>query len=124
MTNRNPLSPAGKLTVAALVVAGAGIVIQIVAGVDFPTIPPGLIILLVAAGLVAFGPWRWAPIVGAAVGLSQVIGLFLADQADRLFDSSPLGGAVGLWIQLLAVIVALFAGIVATTQNYRDRTRS
>lgn len=116
MNDQTPLSSPAKLTVAGLIAAAAGIMIQIISGVDFPTIPPGLIILLVAAGLVAFGRWRWTPLVGAVVGLLQLLGLFLADQADRLLDPSPLGGAVGLWIQLLGVIVA-FAGIVATVRR-------
>jgi hypothetical protein len=29
---------------------------------------------------------------------------------------------IGAWIQFLAVIVAVVAGIVATVQNYRSRT--
>lgn len=124
MNNRSSLSPASKLTVVALLIAAAGIVIQIVAGIDFPTIPPGLIILLVAAGLVAFGRWWWTPIVGTVVGLSQFIGLFLAEQGERLLDPGPLGGFVGIWVQLLAVSVAIVAGITATIQNNRHRTRS
>ena len=36
MEERLPLSLAGKLTVAGLVVAAAGVVIQIISGVDFP----------------------------------------------------------------------------------------
>ncbi len=119
MNNRTTTSPARNLTIIALVAAAAGIVIQIVAGIDFPTIPPGLIILLIAAAIVAFAPWRWAPLVGAAAALSQVIGLFAAGQAERLNDSSPLGGTVGLWIQLVGVSVALIAGIVATARNER-----
>jgi hypothetical protein len=119
MNNRTTTSPARTLTITALVVAAAGIVIQIGAGIDFPTIPPGLIILLTAAAIVAFAPWRWTPLVGAAVGLSLVIGLFAADQAERLNDSSPLGGTVGLWIQVVGVSAALIAGIVTTVQNYR-----
>ena len=119
MNRQRRLSPAVKRTVAALLVAAVGIVIQIVAGIDFPTVPPGLIILLVAAGLVAFGPWRWTGLFGAVVGLSQFVGLFLAGEADRLVDPSPFGGLVGLWIQWLAVMVAMVAGIVATTENYR-----
>jgi hypothetical protein len=47
---------AAKLQVAGLVVAAAGIVIQIASGADYPTVPPGLIILLAAAVLVALGP--------------------------------------------------------------------
>lgn len=122
MTNRNPLSVAGKLTVAGLVGAAAGIVIQIVSGIDFPTIPPGLIITLVPAALTTFGRWRWAPILGTLVGVSLFVGLFLSGEADRLFELDPFGGLVGLWLMVVAEIVMIVAGIAATMQNYRDRT--
>lgn len=117
MTIPTTRTPARNLTAIALVLAAAGIVTQIVAGIDFPTIPPGLIILLTAAVIVAFVPWRWAPLIGAVIGLSQIIGLFAADQAERLNDASPLGGTVGLWVQLVGVSVALVVGIVATIRT-------
>jgi hypothetical protein len=122
MNHRKSLSPASKLTVAVLLVAAAGFVIQIVSGVDVPTVPPGLVILLVAAGLVAFLPWRWIPVVGAAVGLFLLVGFFASGAVGSLLDPSRLGVLVGAWVQFLAVIVAVVAGIVATVQNYRGRT--
>ncbi len=122
MNHRKSLSPASKLTVAALLVAAAGFVIQIVSGVDVPTVPPGLVILLVAAGLVAFLPWRWIPVVGAAVGLFLLVGFFASGAVSSLLDPSRLGVFVGAWIQFLAVIAAVVTGIVATVQNYRGRT--
>ena len=122
MTQRSSFSLASKLTVAALLVAAAGIVIQIISGVDFPTVPPGLIILLVAAGLVAFGPWRWTPVVGTVLGLWLLIGFSLSGEAGRLLDAGQFGGFVGLWIQFLAVIVSVVAGTVATIQNYRTNS--
>ena len=122
MNHRKSLSPASKLTVAALLVAAAGFVIQIVSGVDVPTVPPGLVILLVAAGLVAFLPWRWIPVVGAAVGLFLLVGFFASGAVSSLLDPSRLGVFVGAWIQFLAVIAVVVTGIVATVQNYRGRT--
>ncbi len=122
MNQRNPLSLAGKLTVAALLAAAAGFVIQIVSGVDVPTVPPGLVILLAAAGLIAFLPWRWIPAVGAVVGLFLLVGFFLSGAVGSLLEPSQLGVFVGAWIQFLAVIVAVVAGIAATIQNYRTRT--
>ena len=122
MNHRKSLSPASKLTVAALLVAAAGFVIQIVSGVDVPTIPPGLVILLVVAGLVAFLPWRWVPAVGAAVGLFLLVGFFASGAVGNLLDPSRLGVLIGAWVQFLAVIAAVVTGIVATVQNYRGRT--
>jgi hypothetical protein len=121
MKQRSSLSLAGKLTVAALLVAAAGIVIQIVSGVDFPTVPPGLIILLVAAGLVAFGPWRWIPAVGASVGLLLLVGFFASGTAGRLLDPIQFGRFVGVWVLFLAVIVAVIVGTTATIQNFQTR---
>jgi hypothetical protein len=122
MTMDKPLkAPLVRLTVIALLVAAAGIVMQILSGADYPVVPPGIIILLVAAGLVWFGPWRWTPIVGALAALSQFIGLFAAGQAPRLFALDPLGDSVGLWIQLLAVTVAVVAGVAAVVRDDRGR---
>jgi hypothetical protein len=41
MSRSRSLSAAGKLTVAGLVVAAAGIVIQIASGAEYPTVPQG-----------------------------------------------------------------------------------
>ena len=122
MNKRSSLPPASKLTVVALLVAAAGFVIQIISGVDVPTVPPGLVIMLVAASLVAYLPWRWIPVVGAAVGLFLLVGFFASGAVGNLLDPSRLGVSIGAWVQFLAVIVAVVAGIVATVQNYRGRT--
>jgi hypothetical protein len=122
MNQRSSLPTASKLTVTALLVAATGFVIQIVSGVDVPTVPPGLVIMLVAAGLVAFLPWRWIPVVGAAVGLFLLVGFFASGAVGSLLDLSRLGVFIGAWIQFLAVIVVVVAGIVAALQNYRIRT--
>ena len=122
MNKRSPLSPAGKVTVVALLVAAAGFAIQIVSGVDVPTVPPGLVIMLVAAALVAFGPWRWTPVVGVVVGLFLLVGFFASGSVGSLLAPDRSGVFVGAWVQFLAVIVTVVAGIVAAVQNYRDRT--
>jgi hypothetical protein len=123
MSRSRSLSAAGKLTVAGLVVAAAGIVIQIASGAEYPTVPPGLIILLVAAGLVAPGArWRWTPLVGVVVALFLLVGGALAPQArEQLGDPGAVGVFVGTVIQLLALVVALIAGVAATRQSYRTR---
>jgi hypothetical protein len=119
MKQRSLLIRASQLTVAALLVAAAGFVMQIVAGVDVPTVPPGLVILLVAAALVTFAPWRWMPVVGVVVGLFLLVGFFASGAVGSLLEPSELGVFLGAWVQFLAVIVAVVAGIVAVSQNYR-----
>jgi hypothetical protein len=53
-------------------------VILDVSGIPFPRIPPGLVILLAAAALVAFAPWWWIPAVGAVVGLFLTVGFVVS----------------------------------------------
>jgi len=99
-----------------LVVAAAGIVILDASGIAFPRIPPGLIILLVTAALVGFAPWRRTPVVGALVGLFLTIG-FLASGLEYLVDGGRPGVMVGAWVELLGVLTALVAGVLATMRH-------
>jgi hypothetical protein len=122
MNQRSSLSSSGKVTVAALLVAALGFAIQIFSGVEVPTVPLGLVILLVAAGLVALSPWRWAPAIGIVVGLFMFVGFFASGAVSNLFDPSRFGVLVGAWIQFLAVIAVIVAGGVATTRNYGTRS--
>ena len=122
MNKRSPLSSAVKATVAALLVAALGFAVQIVSGLEVPTVPPGLVILLAAAVLVAAVPWRWIPLVGAAVGLFLLVGFFASGSVGSLLDPGRLGVLGGAWVQFLALIVTVVAGIVAAMQNYRGRT--
>jgi hypothetical protein len=124
MKRPSSLSSASKLTVAALLVAALGFAIQIVSGIDVPTVPPGLVILVVAATVVALLPWRWVPVVGAFAGLFLFVGFFASGALGNLLDPSRFGVLVGAWIQFLALIVAVAGGLVATIQNYRKRLRT
>lgn len=121
MNKQTPLSVASKLTAVVLVAGAAGVVIQIVSGVDFPTIPPVFFILLIPAGLIVFGRWRWTPAIAVLAGLFLTIGLFLSGESVRLLDLGQFGAFIGLWLQFLASFVTVVAGIVATIQNFRAR---
>ena len=128
-TSKRPtLSAAGKLNVIGMVAAAAGIIMQIASGSDlYPTIPPGPIILLAGAALVALGPWRWTPVVGVVVPLFLLIGAVIAAVAsgefvDQLTDPGEVGIFAGDVLQLLGVITALVAGLVALRQSSRTRT--
>jgi small-conductance mechanosensitive channel len=125
---RPTLSAAGKLNVTGMVVAAAGIIIQIASGSDlYPTIPPGPIVLLAGAALVALGPWRWTPVVGVVVPLFLLVGAAIAavvsgEFVDQLTDPGEVGIFAGDVLQLLGMITALVAGIVALGQSSRTRT--
>jgi hypothetical protein len=118
------MSPAIKfcgaraLTTIALVVAGIGFVIQVAAGVtDTPTIPPGLVAIVVAAGLVAFVPARQAPLAGTAAGMFNLAAFVAVDATDRLFEADPQVALVAVWCMVVALVVASIAGILATIQG-------
>jgi hypothetical protein len=108
------LSLPARTEAAALTVAAVGIIIQIIGGVNYPAVPPGLIILLAAAALVAFLPWRWAPVIGVLAGAFMVIGAIAAANAryDLTHPGHP-GAFIGTWIQLIAVVVAVVTGVRA-----------
>jgi hypothetical protein len=82
MSRRYPLSTAAKVNVAGLAVAAVGILLKYFSGVEgFPTVPPGPFILLGAAALVAWGPWRWTAAVGV---LAPLLGLVLGAMSTVL----------------------------------------
>jgi hypothetical protein len=114
------LSTAAKVNATAMLVAIAAIIWQIAAGVDYPTVPPGPIILGVAVAVVVFVRASWARVVGIVVPLFLAVGGTIAtiandDNAIRHpGDGSPFAATV---LQLAAVAVALVAGALA----FRDR---
>jgi hypothetical protein len=118
MTPKIQHTPVAMLNAVGLVVAAAGIMIQYVSGVDYPTIPPGPIILLAAAGMVAFGSWRRAPVAGLVAAAFVSIGGVVATIAGNGFNStlgdpSELGGFLGALVQIAGLVIALPSGVVA-----------
>jgi predicted branched-subunit amino acid permease len=89
----------GKLTVVALVVAAAGFIAQMIAGVtDTPTIPPGLVAIVAAATLVAFTSLPWAPLAAVVAGVFNLLplrssGLSIGSQTQRLSLASLAHGS-------------------------------
>lgn len=115
-------SPAARL----LVVAAAGMLIQYAAGVDYPTIPPGPIIALAAAAVVAFGPWRRAPVVGLVAAVFISLGGVIATIAGngftpQLSDPGAVGGFVGTLVQIAGLVIAVAAGVVAVRPSVGSR---
>src|SRR5215813_11602103 len=112
------------LTVPSLVVAAGGVVSQIVSGADYPPIPPVFFILLITAGLIAFGRWQWTPTVAVLAGLFLTFGLFVSGESPCLFNWSQRCDSVALWVQMVAVLVAAVAGMMAMVYNYQTPRRS
>jgi hypothetical protein len=108
-------------TVAGLLVGAAGIGILWAAGVDFPIYPPpGIVILLAGALFVALGRWRWTPGVGAFLGLFVTVGFLISPTGrTNLVGEAGTSVAIGQAIQVVGVVTALIAGVIATRANYR-----
>jgi hypothetical protein len=109
------LDKPARVQAAALAAAGAGIVIQIIAGVNYPAVPPGLVILLAVAAVVGFVPWRWTPMIGVVCAGFLFIGGFAAAQGryDLSHPGTHPGAFAGTLLQMVAMGVAVVAGIVA-----------
>jgi hypothetical protein len=124
------LSTPAKVNVAGMVVAAAGITIEYFSGVEgFPTVPPGPFILVGAAALVAWGPWRWTAVVAVlAPLLSLVLGTLSTvlnwGTTAPLSDPGETAGFAGAVIQFVGLIVALGAGIVVALHPSQTRTRA
>jgi hypothetical protein len=120
MSVRRRLSGPRAATVAGLVAGALGIGILWASGVEFPIYPPpGMIILVAGALFVGLAPWRWAPVVGVLIGLFLVVGFLASGGPPNLVGRDGAGVAVGTWIQMVGVVVALIAGVLATRAGYR-----
>lgn len=111
-------STAHRWTLAGLFLAAAGIAILYVSGGDMPMVPPGFVILLVAAYLVAKGPWRWTPIAALVAALAEAGGFFGSGSAARLFELGQFGPLAGTWIRLVGIVLALVASTIAIKLAY------
>jgi hypothetical protein len=115
------------VTIAGLVVGAVGIAILWASGVEFPVYPPpGIIILVAGAVFVALARWAWAPAVGAFLGLFVAIGFLISPTGmSNLTGDAGTSVAIGQAIQVIGVLMALIAGVVATRANYvkPDRAR-
>jgi hypothetical protein len=109
-----------KLTIAAMIVGAVGIGILWAAGVPFPFFPPpGSLILLAGALFVGLAKFRWAPAVGAAIGLFITVGFLVSSTGiDNLTGVYGTNIAIGTVVQVLGVASAFVAGTLATARNY------
>ena len=71
--------------------------------------------------LIALARRWWTPLFAVVAGLFLTFGLFAAGQAGRLTNPSvSLGDSIGLWVQMVAVLVAIVGGTLATRSNLRQ----
>ncbi len=113
------MSTPRRINIGALLVAAAGVFVIFLSAPDlFPAVPPGVIILAVAAALVAFVPGRWTPIVGVLIALMITIGgIASGNTIDILNGEENPGAILGTVIQYPALITAIATGVMATTRR-------
>jgi hypothetical protein len=105
-----------------LVTGALGIAILWASGVEFPIYPPpGIVILLAGAIFVGLASWPWAPAVGAFMGLFVTVGFVVSGGPPNLFGRDGTSVLIGTWIQMMGVLTALIAGVIATRANYRKQ---
>jgi hypothetical protein len=118
--NLRSLSTAAKVNVAAMVIAIVAIVIQIAAGVDYPAIPPGPIILAVTVVLVVFTSMRWVAVVAVVVPLFLAVGgtvASIADDDSALRHPEDVVAFAATVVQMAALVVAVVTGGRALRQQ-------
>ncbi|MGH8945756.1 MAG: hypothetical protein ACRDVL_06390 [Acidimicrobiia bacterium] len=84
-------------------------------GVEFPFYPPpGIIILLAGALFVGLAPCRWASGVGAFLGLFVTVS---PTGISNLAGEAGTNVTICQGIQVIGVVTALLAGVIATRSN-------
>ncbi|MGW0731953.1 hypothetical protein [Streptomyces sp. NPDC002851] len=125
-SEQRTLSTASKANAGFLILAGIGIFIQKFSGVDeFPTVPPGAIILLVSGLLVALlgARWAWTAFIGLLAPLYLGVASVLVESGvwDRLADPASFGPFIGSAVQMGSMAIALVAGAGALYDRFAGR---
>ena len=107
----------------ALTLAALGICVQILGGADYPTVPPGLLIVLAAVAICVW--WRrwWALLIAAAVSAFLLVGGALAPAVGVNLDAGG-GRRWGTVLQLAALVVALAAAVAGGIAERRRGARA
>ncbi|NNN32826.1 hypothetical protein HLK59_21150 [Streptomyces sp. S3(2020)] len=109
--------PAVTAALAALLLLAASIVGQIAAGADYPVVPPGLVIPLVAAGLLFWRVNRWTTGLALTVGLFIGTGAFLTPNTGDHLSSGDTALVVSTGAEIIALAGLVVAGAVATLRK-------
>ncbi|MFF0087340.1 hypothetical protein ACFYR1_48015 [Streptomyces canus] len=107
-------SPAVVATLSALLLLAASIAGQIAAGADYPSVPPGLVIPLVTAGLVAWRTNRWTTGLALGVGLFIGTGAILTPNTGDHLSSGDNALIASTAAELVALATLVIAGAAAT----------
>jgi hypothetical protein len=113
-----------SLTAASLVAVACGIWIQAFSGAsDYPTVPPGPLLLVAVGWLIARTPrYWWTPLVGVALCSLITVGAFMTPgTAARLDRPNEVGPFVGTIVQIVALGLGNVVGLLAALRAYQRR---
>jgi hypothetical protein len=122
-----------KVTIAGLISVAVALWTQWLSGDPaYPKFPPGPVIFIVVAAIVAFGTrWWWTPLIGALIALLVTSGSFARLPAEILRLTHPAsvgryaaGIFVGKLLQISALLMTDIAALAATIQNYRKMEKA
>ncbi|MFE6808681.1 hypothetical protein ACFVEN_44580 [Streptomyces sp. NPDC057681] len=112
--DRRPVRrPGVVVTLASLALLVLSIVGQIAAGADYPAVPPGIVIPVVAATLLAWRPNRWTAGLALAVGLFIGVGAVVTPSTGDHLSSGDSLLIASAAAELLALAGTVVAGAVS-----------
>lgn len=116
MSRASGVPDAAKLSVAGLVLAAAGMLLQMIAGSTLYPSLAGPIVLLLAAVVVVLGPARWTPYVALLIPLVLGLGALVAaamtgDFIGQLTNIGNAGLVLGSWMHVAGLIAAVAGGV-------------
>jgi hypothetical protein len=112
---------ARSITVAGLMAGALGMALAKLSGMDMPPVPPGAVLLVIAAGLVAcVRERRWPVVVAVLVALAEAV-----PSAVSLGNVDGAGQTIGTLVRLAGALTALVAALVlGTVARRRSETHS
>jgi hypothetical protein len=114
------VEPAARwATVAGLAVGALGVLVLRFSGQPMPPVPPGLVLLVGAAAVVAAVHRRWAPAVAVLVAGAEIAGFVLTGGLPDLLGAGSAAIVAGSWLRAVGIAVAAVAGVVATVAGRR-----
>ncbi|MFE6962789.1 hypothetical protein [Streptomyces sp. NPDC057696] len=112
--DRRPVRrPGVVVTLASLALLVLSIVGQIAAGADYPAVPPGIVIPVVAAALLVWRPNRWTAGLALAVGLFIGVGAVVTPSTGDHLSSGDSLLIASAAAELLALAGTVVAGAVS-----------
>jgi hypothetical protein len=99
-----------RAVLVSFVISALGIPVQILGGWDYPVVPPGMVITLVA-GLAAVLPVRWAPVISLVGGGFILVGFVVVGDLANMLGTQNATVTAGKWLQMVALVVGVAAAV-------------